>query len=376
MPTNTGINSTNNTSESGITDEDLENLLHVVMMATDLRSGAGKTNKQLEDALYTKLSFSPIAGMSDFFEQETTEVREQLTASITSHLSADEVDIVEGRVPGDRKILIEKARTAINADPSKKKVVDLLLEAARSLKKCIEFYEENSGDGDLEEFGALLLEAVSDIAKVRVFHDVIPLLQRGLYATEVRQALEFWKNNSDDPKVNGKEGAWQKELTDRIAVLQRALGGKAVLLNDQAHVGSEGFDGKGDRITDFLFQHSDTRNIFLVEIKTPETPLIGIHYRNTYALSEELSGTISQVLLQRHEAMTNYYMKYKKSKVEFNVAAPRCIVIAGRLDKEINNDEFKLAAFEMQRQAVESNVRIITFDELYKDFSSFHLIDD
>lgn len=355
---------------------ELDNLLQIIVLASDLRAGEGKAGKYVEDALYTKLDYAAISGIEDFFEMESEDIKERLIELIYSHFSAGEIATYEGGTSTERQVLLKQAKSKIDSNPLEKKAFSLSVAATRGIKKCLDNFEENSGFGDLDEFGTLLLEAVSDLNKLRVTHDVIPLLQRGLYASEVRSALEFWKNNCNDPAVCRAEGAWQKELTARISVLQRALGGKAILLNTQAHVGSEGLDGKGDRITDFLFQHSDTRNIVIVEIKTPETPLLGISYRNTYALSEDLSGTVSQVLLQRHEAMTNFYSKRVKSEVDFNVAAPRCVIIAGRLDKEINGDKLKLAAFEMQRQAIESNVRIITFDELYKDFSSFHLLDD
>lgn len=361
---------------SGITDEELIKILQLVQLSSDLREGVGKTGEELEMALHSKLSFPVVGSIENYLEDEGAEIRDQLTAFVTSHLDPADLAIWHTRGSGGRSDLVMKAKTAINTDPKTKRIVDLLLTAATSIRKCIEFYNLNSAYGDLDDFGNLLLDAAGDINRVRVIHDVIPLLERGLHAKEVRETLDFWEKNRDDPSVNKIEGNWQKELTARTGVLRRALGGKVVLLNSQAHVGSEGLDGKGDRITDFLLQNSETRNIFLVEIKTPETPLLGGLYRNTYGFSEELSGTVSQVLVQRHEAMTNFFMKHHKSGVDFNVAAPRCIVIAGRLDKEIRDDKVKQAAFEMQRQAIEANVRVITFDELYSDFSSFHLIDD
>lgn len=376
MSTIPASGNTSGESRPELSDEELDELLQVIILASDLRAGEGKSGKHVEDALYAKLDYAALLGINDFLETEAEDIKEKFRELIYSRLTTNEIAAYESGAPAERRRLLEQAKENIDSAPADLKNFSLLLVAAKSVKKCLDSFQENSGFGDFDDFGALLLAAVSDLNKLRVTHDVIPLLQRGLYASEVRKALEFWRQNCDSPTISRDEGAWQRELTNRIAVLQRTLGGKAVLLNAQAHVGSEGLDGKGDRITDFLFQHSDTRNIFIVEIKTPETPLLGTSYRNTYPLSEQLSGTVSQVLLQRHEAMTNYYTKRVKSDIDFNVAAPRCVVIVGRLDKEISDDKIKLAAFEMQRQAIESNVRVVTFDELYKDFSSFHLLDD
>jgi len=357
-----------------ISDERFAELLDVVVLADDLRQGIGKPIELILEALYIKLDYAPVAGIEDFLDLLKEELNEKLQALLQSVLDVTEVETLRDTSDPGQQAVKEKFARVVAATPKTKQLFTCIGKAKRSLGKFLEIFTA-SQDDEKEELAELLLGVISDFNKLRVTHDVVPLMERGLYASQVKQARDFWIRNFDDEVVSGDESAWQKELGQRIEVLQRALGGKVVLLHAQAHVGTDGLDGKGDRITDFLLNHADTRNVFFVEIKTPQTALLGNKYRSTFPLSSELSGAISQVLLQRNDLMTNYFMKSKKSEVDFSVAAPRCIIIAGRIDKELGTDKAKHAAFEMQRQAVEPAVRLIAFDELYEDFATFHQLD-
>ncbi|WP_126880667.1 Shedu anti-phage system protein SduA domain-containing protein, partial [Aeromonas dhakensis] len=155
-------------------------------------------------------------------------------------------------------------------------------------------------------------------------------------------------------------------------LLEHLLGGSISLCYREFGVGSTDISGKGNRRTDFALLHSLSRNINLVEIKTPGTALLSNRrYRGTFGISNDLSGTIAQVLIQKSELMKNFYSKKYNDEVDFEVFAPRCYIICGLLS-DLNDDKDKLRAFEIHRDAVSSHVKIITFDELYRNFLDFN----
>jgi len=255
---------------------------------------------------------------------------------------------------------------AVRKDPVK-------MRHSRNIQRGFELLQEvreECGDID-EDMFANVVELVSILARVRVERDVVPLLARGLYSTELRAAIAFWETTKESPD-GAHEGVWQEELAKRPGILSHLLGGHIVLMGEQMHVGNVTLDGSGDKIADYLLRHAMTTNITLIEIKHPETDLLGSRYRNTYPLSKDVSGSISQVLHQRNELRQNFHQKNHQSDEKFTVNGARCIVIAGRADKQLAGDPAKAAAFEMQRDAVSSSVRIITFDELYAQFRSFN----
>jgi hypothetical protein len=86
-----------------------------------------------------------------------------------------------------------------------------------------------------------------------------------------------------------------------------------------------------------------------------------------------MSGAISQVLNQRNELIMNFYSKRFSSNEIFEVFSPRCFIVAGNL-KSLCGDRNKLKAFEVQRQAIAAHVTIVTFDELYHQFSTFNQV--
>ena len=69
------------------------------------------------------------------------------------------------------------------------------------------------------------------------------------------------------------------------------------VVKDQAYVGGKNVSNTRGKIVDFLVKNRITENAVLIEIKTPQTPLLGREYRQgVINISEDLSGAILQVL--------------------------------------------------------------------------------
>jgi hypothetical protein len=93
-----------------LNDEELDDLLLVITLESDLRAVEGKSGKHVEDTLYSKLNYAPVLGIKDFFETEAEDVKEQLTTLIYSHLSADEIAAYESGNGAHRRFLLEQAK--------------------------------------------------------------------------------------------------------------------------------------------------------------------------------------------------------------------------------------------------------------------------
>lgn len=336
----------------------LNELIDSLRLAQDLRQAKPEDSDRVAIALSLKLNQSLF----------TVDIKDN-----ARHL----LDTVQAKID-------ERIADVCGADRSKEQIelkcaesvdfrffVDVALRAKRKINDLIEYVTDDEPDDFALELVEFVLEALDEYNSVIVNDDVIPLIKRGVYASDIAEALKVWSASRAD--MGGDERFWHGELERRNGVLERLLGGHAVLLRSEFHAGATDISGAGSIRADFAYLNK-SRNISLIEIKAPDTNLLGSKYRGTYPLSKDLSGAISQVLIQRSELMQNYYMKRAQSPEVFEVFAPRCFLIVGDLSS-ISGDRDKLRAFEVQRQAVASHVSIVTFDELYEQFSSFNLMD-
>lgn len=158
------------------------------------------------------------------------------------------------------------------------------------------------------------------------------------------------------------EASWQTFFQTYPFALKLAFGYPIVALGDQVSVGGGRFDGKGEKITDFTASAALSGNLALVEIKTPDTKLLGaVEYRDSvYAPSRELSGSVNQVLDQRYRLQTEFATRRMNSRAwELEVYAVHCLVIIGR--NPTTDDEKK--SFELFRRDLRY-VTVLTFDEM------------
>lgn len=339
-----------------MSEDEFDKIWQFVNLSEDLKAATNKKPEEIAELVYMKFDV-------DFDEYDFSSKIEELDKEVRDLFS--EIKSKYGGKPYDREKL--------KAEISNNRELKLHLSNTLKAKRLIDDIQTDFDlDSENLEFASKIADLVSSIVKMRARKDIIPLIHRGLYAEEIRSALDFWAKNASS-EAGRLESTWQQELTNRKSILERLIGGRISLLQSQAHVGGDGLNGKGDKITDYIFQHSDTRNVSLVEIKTPRTTLLGKSYRGTFALSDELSGTVAQVLTQRVEITKHFFAKVHESQTPFEVNAPKCYIVVGNLGTELGVDVNKKRAFEMHRQAVSAAVTIITFDELYDQFSKFNI---
>lgn len=161
---------------------------------------------------------------------------------------------------------------------------------------------------------------------------------------------------------NFPENQWQSFFEANQFVLTLVFARPVRLIHTQFHAQGSSIGGTGAQIGDFLLRELG-QGLALVEIKKPGTELMrGRPYRNTqvYAPTDELSGAVTQTLLQQSHVRSNWLVhRGQKLLGQSMPDAIKCVVIAGTYP----NDEHQRRSFEVFRNACQ-NVEVVTFDEL------------
>jgi hypothetical protein len=178
----------------------------------------------------------------------------------------------------------------------------------------------------------------------------------------LKQALAVWSAN----KKNADEGYWQTTLQKYSFVFSQVFSTPVIVFGTKAYVGGKDLAGHGGKEPDFLLKNELTSHVLIVEIKTPETPLLGQSaYRppDVFAVSRDVCGAVGQIGRYKDEFLHSYSDLYLKSEGKFLLADPRCLVVVGnteQLDTVARKDSFEF--FRRGQRGTE----IITFDELFR----------
>ena len=205
-------------------------------------------------------------------------------------------------------------------------------------------------------------DAILNSLKQLPVHDIAKLnAMTGI--TTLKASLDYWKQNDKSKD----EGQWQKYFEDNPFILSNILSIPAFMLNGSAYVGGKSVDNVGGNLCDFLFKSEQTENPVLIEIKTPATNLIGKVYRQTFSMSDEVSGSIGQILNYSNQLLKNSYAlqiedQDKSKEQQFKIHKPLLYVIIGN-STELDNNK-KREAFELYRNNLK-DINILTFDEVF-----------
>jgi len=243
-------------------------------------------------------------------------------------------------------------------DENVKPILDQILEKKGNFRKLL----EKGGPDILEKlFNWLSVTpetslVIEKLQKLKI--DNLNKVNSIVGVSNVRKILEIWGENSQ----NDDEEFWQQTFQKHSWILSQLVSYPIVILDSKAYVGGKSVSNKGGNIIDFLYQNNVTSNVVLIEIKTPSTKLLGREYRNVYSISEELSGSVNQLLNYKEELQKNYLSLKEDKDFDFKSFNPHCLVIAGDSKNELDN-KVKIKAFEIFRNDLR-NVEIVTYDEL------------
>ena len=175
----------------------------------------------------------------------------------------------------------------------------------------------------------------------------------------LKTVVELWHAN----EANANEGFWQATLQNHAFVLSQIFATPTIFIQGKAYVGGKILPNSQGKVTDFLLANAVTKNVMIIEIKTPATRLIGGKYRGVYCPSSDLTGPVIQVLDQRYTLQTEFHTVGRTYKDQIDVFAPQCVVLAGHAERELVDDERK-KAFELFRRGL-GNVQVVTYDEIF-----------
>lgn len=188
----------------------------------------------------------------------------------------------------------------------------------------------------------------------------LPELNSLVGLANLRSALEVWRTNTD----SNDEEFWQSLFARHSYVLSQLFAYPVVLIKGKAYVGGKDLSNAGGNIVDFLLRAESSGAAVLVEIKTPQTSLLGGKYREgAYPPSTDLSGAISQVL-EYCESLASEFNAITRADHRLTAVGPRSVVIIGDASRELADDA-KKRSFERFRERL-VGVQIVTFDEVFK----------
>jgi antiviral defense system Shedu protein SduA len=183
--------------------------------------------------------------------------------------------------------------------------------------------------------------------------------------TEFRQAL------LDHPD---QEAFWQAFFEEHPWILQSVFSAAVFMLGGDTYVGgkaAKGRQGSGGVATDFIMADESTKSFAVVEIKTPETKLVGALYRgdgdgepqDVYSPHGELSGGVVQVRNEIATAIEYFESVLGKTYKEIESRIhPKGVLIIGS-SSGLNDRE--RTSFNHFRHGLYS-LTVITFDELLR----------
>ncbi|MBR2172520.1 Shedu immune nuclease family protein [Sphingopyxis sp.] len=186
----------------------------------------------------------------------------------------------------------------------------------------------------------------------------------GSAMTTLRDALVAWNERPED----ADEDYWHRLFEDVPQVLAAAVPGSAMQLGSKCYVGGKSITNRHGSIVDFLLASRATQNVILTEIKRPSSPLVGPPYRGVFMPSNELSGSVVQVLGYRDALQKDFYsLAANSGSVRFEAFDPRALLVIGDLEsKPLSADQRR--SFDLFRNGLK-DVIVITFDELFNNIA-------
>ncbi|HAS6833486.1 TPA: DUF4263 domain-containing protein [Vibrio parahaemolyticus] len=284
----------------------------------------------------------------------TDELGEFLRSVGAIYTSGMNIELKQGRssyvkVDYDKKDTVQKLLTIEEHEVDE--ILDLRNGDSFKIIKKVAQMLTNTKHSDLI-LSTLSQLPVDDISKLNAITGI----------TTLKASINYWEKN----KSSADEGMWQKYFEKNPYILSNILSIPTYKLKGSAYTGGKSVDNTGGNLVDFFFKSAQTENPVLIEIKTPQTKIIGEAYRQTFSMSSEVSGAIGQILNYSNEltknAMTMLYQS-RDNVEKIHVFKPVLYVILGDT-KELTCSS-KREAFELFRNNLK-DVQIITFDEVFE----------
>lgn len=203
--------------------------------------------------------------------------------------------------------------------------------------------------------------------------DLAAQLIAGSIQRDREQAIDEFEQALQNQRTS--ESFWQEFFEARPWILQSVFSAAVFMLRGETYVGGKmpiGRSGAGGVATDFLFADDSTKSFAVVEIKTPNTKLVGAQYRGqdgsgydneTYSMHGDLSGSVVQTRNQISVAINSFESTLGPGfEHKINRVHPKGVLIIGSLD---GLSQREIDSFNQFRHGLYS-LTVITYDELLK----------
>lgn len=244
-----------------------------------------------------------------------------------------------------------------------------LLDLLRTDASAARMLQDETNFALVKELLKLLTQGKS---REELSHVLSNLEVDNLHQLSTGLSLELFERAISDIEENfnnTSEEFWQTRILGKYPwIIEQLFSTPCVLFGSKVYLGGKSIDNQGGNEADFIFRNEMTSNVAIIEIKKPDTHLLGKPYRSrSYSLSPELSGAVNQVLSYKHSLVRELNTLQANSSKRFEAFNPQCIVILG-CTSELNDeygqlDKVKTGTFENFRSSV-NGVTIITYDEL------------
>lgn len=183
-------------------------------------------------------------------------------------------------------------------------------------------------------------------------------LRNAIGIANLQMALDEWETLGQSD-----ESEWQDFFKRNEWILAQAFAQPVILIRSGATVRPENLESTERQIVDYVYANSLSRNLALVEIKTPAADLLAVRpYRSgIYRPASELVGSVSQICAYRHNVKQYARTLIRPGSLAALRTDPQCVVVVGELAQL--DDQQKLDAFEQYRRELR-NVQVLTFDEV------------
>lgn len=188
--------------------------------------------------------------------------------------------------------------------PEKKYVSGTLTAALSEWKNSITEFNESDKNAikDLFDKLTLLPNFFSETNLVKTKE----IIDNKFIQAAVKEFDVLLKASSDTPTLEKK---WQMFLKNNSWIFSTLFAQPVIMHQDEAYVGGKNYKNKNGKYSDFLIKNGLSDNVSFIEIKTHLTQLVEKKpYRaeDVFAMSKELTGSISQVLNQRDHSKKTF----------------------------------------------------------------------
>ena len=269
----------------------------------------------------------------------------------------------------DEHLTVDHISEWLEDEPSRLQNLSQLVSLGSDPEAVVVFDDETKAraiadlvaQGHSQEFWAALTEEDPDLATK---------LAAARIELDRRTAIEEFR--ASITTHSSDESFWQSFFKRYPWTLQLAFAIPVFKLGDETYLGGKmavGPQGRGGVATDFLFSDESSKSFAVVELKTPDTPLVGSVYRGTrgsdldqevYSASAELSGAIVQTRNQIAVALDDFDVVLRPTFDDMRRVHASGVLIIGLVD---DLSDRQLASFNLIRRGLH-DLTVITFDEL------------